>query len=191
MVRLALLLTATFVTLGQAFTALPTRDGSIRMHSGNPPSNAPSVQPLHMVAAASDGFDEDHNVQRRRSSSGKRNNNENGNWDLSTSEGTTSGSSKFVTGDEMHRLRHEVLAMRLELQEARRSGTIDQVEALERAIMKAQQVDAEFVYTVSLERMELAQQEDPGQGQEPCKEQGSSSSPRMDRWKTPCSIRSV
>ncbi|KAL3897849.1 MAG: hypothetical protein SGARI_006820 [Bacillariaceae sp.] len=91
---------------------------------------------------------------------------------------------KFVSGDELHRLRHQVLALRLELQEARRSLQQLQdeqqqleeeeedieyrhtrhyhekrVHELEQAIMKTQQVDAEFVYTVSLQRQELAEQE--------------------------------
>ena len=69
-----------------------------------------------------------------------------------------SAESRFVTGDELHRLRHKVLAMSLELQEARRSASPEVVEQLERSILKAQQVDAEFVYTVSLERMEAAEQ---------------------------------
>lgn len=92
--------------------------------------------------------------------------------------------NKFVTGDDLHRLRHQVLALRLELQEARRNlqqyadikgddtNEDDDVEyrhtrhyhqervhELEQAIMKTQQVDAEFVYTVSLERQELAERE--------------------------------
>jgi hypothetical protein len=86
--------------------------------------------------------------------------------------------NKFVSGDELHRLRHQVLALRLELQEARRSlqqfhdyddddteyrhtrHYLEQrVHELEQAIMKTQQVDAEFVYTVSLQRQELAEQE--------------------------------
>ncbi|OEU20899.1 hypothetical protein FRACYDRAFT_139218, partial [Fragilariopsis cylindrus CCMP1102] len=87
---------------------------------------------------------------------------------------------KFVTGDDLHRLRHQVLGMRLELQEARReaeeeydeedeeetrgseyssSSISKKVQELERSIMKTQQVDAEFVYTVSLERKELAEQD--------------------------------
>lgn len=89
--------------------------------------------------------------------------------------------NKFVSGDELHRLRHQVLALRLELQEARRSlrqyedSEIlededvmeyrhtrhyheQRVHELEQAIMKTQQVDAEFVYTVSLQRQELAEQ---------------------------------
>jgi hypothetical protein len=72
------------------------------------------------------------------------------------STGRSSSSSKFVKGDDLHRLRHQVLALRLELQEARRNGDAERVRDLERAIMKTQQVDAEFVYTVSLEREELA-----------------------------------
>jgi hypothetical protein len=90
----------------------------------------------------------------------------------------SNNNNKFVTGDELHRLRHQVLSLRLELQEARRNlshcstvETADNVEyrytrqyhqqrvhELEQAIMKTQQVDAEFVYAVSLERQELAEQ---------------------------------
>ncbi|KAG7350453.1 protein of unknown function DUF3506 containing protein [Nitzschia inconspicua] len=121
------------------------------------------------------------NTQQQRKVNGPKNNN----------------GSKFVTGDELHRLRHQVLALRLELQEARRNllqfssfedneddttaTTItkmynkveeeevameyrhtrryhqQRVRELEQAIMKTQQVDAEFVYTVSLERQELAE----------------------------------
>ena len=95
-----------------------------------------------------------------------------------------STATKFVSGDELHRLRHQVLALRLELQEARRNLHLydddddddmncenedieyrrtrhcheQRVLELERAIMKTQQVDAEFVYTVSLQRQELAEQ---------------------------------
>ena len=78
-------------------------------------------------------------------------------WRGLREEDKTAG-SRFVTGDELHRLRHKVLAMSLELQEARRSASPEVVEELERSILKAQQVDAEFVYTVSLERMEAAEQ---------------------------------
>jgi hypothetical protein len=66
--------------------------------------------------------------------------------------------SKFVSGDDLHRLRHKVLAMRLDLQEARHNIDTDAVAELERTILKAQQVDAEFVYAVSMERMEVAEQ---------------------------------
>jgi hypothetical protein len=108
-----------------------------------------------MVAHTSESFGDDfpEGLPRRRPRSG--------------SEDAASGGrsiqkeeakSKYVSGDDLHRLRHEVLAMRLELQEARRSASKLRVRELEREIMKAQQVDAEFVYTVSLERQELAEQ---------------------------------
>ncbi|MGK3734404.1 MAG: hypothetical protein ACI8RD_000885 [Bacillariaceae sp.] len=94
----------------------------------------------------------------------------------SGSNNSDSDDIKFVTGDDLHRLRHQVLAMRLELQEARREAEDEDEETeyssspssssinrkvyeLERSIMKTQQVDAEFVYTVSLERKELAEQD--------------------------------
>ena len=161
MVRMNLILTASLATVACGFTTLPTsNDVSSRVFYSSAPSNAPVIQPLHMVATSSDGFDEENNPHRFSSSKGKSGDSSNigsraGGVDISES----TSSSRFVTGDELHRLRHEVLAMRLELQEARRSGTKEQIRELERAIMKAQQVDAEFVYTVSLERMELAQQE--------------------------------
>lgn len=106
-----------------------------------------------MVATGGNFFDE-YSSQRRDSS---------GDEDSMSSNRVRQGSSgkssdKFVTGDDLHRLRHQVLAMRLELQEARGSGNMERVRDLERAIMKTQQVDAEFVYTVSLERQVLAQQ---------------------------------
>lgn len=152
MVRISLLLTATLATVANAFTTLPTsHDLSSRVFHSSAPSNAPAIQPLHMVATSSDNFD-DESISRRRRASRKGNSGDN-------VEISDCAASKFITGDELHRLRHEVLAMRLELQEARRSGSKEQVRDLERSIMKAQQVDAEFVYTVSLERMELAQQE--------------------------------
>eukprot|EP00531_Pseudo-nitzschia_arenysensis_P012804 CAMPEP_0116124474 /NCGR_PEP_ID=MMETSP0329-20121206/5299_1 /TAXON_ID=697910 /ORGANISM="Pseudo-nitzschia arenysensis, Strain B593" /LENGTH=382 /DNA_ID=CAMNT_0003618455 /DNA_START=230 /DNA_END=1378 /DNA_ORIENTATION=- len=108
---------------------------------------------LEMVSTASTGgnFFEDFNNRRPDGSDGQDNNNNRVQQDSSIP-------SKFVTGDDLHRLRHQVLALRLELQEARRSDDADRVRDLERAIMKTQQVDAEFVYTVSLERQELAQQ---------------------------------
>lgn len=65
---------------------------------------------------------------------------------------------KFVTGDELHKLRREVMAMRLELQVARRNGSKLLVRALEKAIMNAQKVDAEFIYKVSMERREFAEE---------------------------------
>ena len=79
--------------------------------------------------------------------------------------------SRFLTGDALHKLRHEVMAMRLELQVARHSGSTRMVRALEKAIMNAQKVDAEFVYKVSIERHELAQKKGLSQEAEKYMEQ--------------------
>lgn len=66
--------------------------------------------------------------------------------------------SRFVVGDELHVLRGQVLGMRDRLKEARRLGAEREVSELERAIIRAQAMDAEFVYQVSLERMDAAQE---------------------------------
>lgn len=63
----------------------------------------------------------------------------------------------FLQGDELHRLRQQVLGMRQSLQEARDSADTKRVQQLSRAILSAQQLDGEFMYLVSLERMEAAQ----------------------------------
>ena len=117
---------------------------------------------VEMVSTASTGgnFFDDFNPQRRDGKDGQDASSSN-NMNINRNQiqdGSTDKSSKFVAGDDLHRLRHQVLAMRLELQEARRNDDADRVRDLERAIMKTQQVDAEFVYTVSLERQQLAQQ---------------------------------
>jgi Cyclin D1 binding domain len=147
---MSLLLSATLTSMASGFTTLPTTyDYSSRGNQHKAP--AAPLQPLHMISASfSDHWDEDNNNPHHLRDSPRKNhpnNNKNG------------AISKFVTGDDLHRLRHEVLAMRLELQEARRSGTMEKVRELEKTIMKSQQVDAEFVYICSMERMELAQQE--------------------------------
>eukprot|EP00339_Tiarina_fusa_P023018 CAMPEP_0117030960 /NCGR_PEP_ID=MMETSP0472-20121206/22306_1 /TAXON_ID=693140 ORGANISM="Tiarina fusus, Strain LIS" /NCGR_SAMPLE_ID=MMETSP0472 /ASSEMBLY_ACC=CAM_ASM_000603 /LENGTH=351 /DNA_ID=CAMNT_0004739183 /DNA_START=205 /DNA_END=1260 /DNA_ORIENTATION=- len=112
---------------------------------------------LKMVSSTSDGFADDFNdgLPQRRPPSGTPG---------SASSRKTRDGVKFVEGDALHQLRHEVLAMRLELQEARRAQNIDMVKELESRIMQAQQVDAEFVYTVALERQEIAEKR--GQFQE-------------------------
>ena len=117
---------------------------------------------VEMVSTASTGgnFFDDFNPQRRDGKDGQDASSSN-NMNINRNQiqdGSTDKSSKFVAGDDLHRLRHQVLAMRLELQEARRNDDADRVRDLERSIMKTQQVDAEFVYTVSLERQQLAQQ---------------------------------
>lgn len=128
-----------------------------------------STGPLSMVATASDNFGDEfpEGLPRRVPDSGAQGKTGGSNQvreeDLST--------SKFVSGDELHSLRHEVLAMRLELQEARRSASKERVRELETAIMKAQQVDAEFVYTVPLDRIEFAEQKGMFQEAEKFKQQ--------------------
>lgn len=124
-------------------------------------SQRTSSSRVEMVSTTSTGgnFFDDFNPQRRDGSDGQdASNNMNTNRNQIQDGSTDKSSSKFVTGDDLHRLRHQVLAMRLELQEARRNDDADRIRDLERAIMKTQQVDAEFVYTVSLERQQLAQQ---------------------------------
>jgi hypothetical protein len=64
--------------------------------------------------------------------------------------------SRFVQGDDLHTLRRQIFTLRQELATARGMGATDRVHELERTILKAQQVDAEFVYQVSLERMNFA-----------------------------------
>jgi hypothetical protein len=64
--------------------------------------------------------------------------------------------SRFLQGDELHQLRKQVLDFQQELREAGRSQDTIAVEKLERAIVQAQQVDAEFMYTVATERMQAA-----------------------------------
>lgn len=69
----------------------------------------------------------------------------------------TEDTERFMTGDDLHILRKQVLNMREELQTARKLRATDRVDQLERAIIKAQAVDAEFVYLVSMERVESAE----------------------------------
>jgi hypothetical protein len=63
----------------------------------------------------------------------------------------------FLSGDDSHQLRRQVLGLQEELHEARRLQDTPQVARLERAIVSAQHVNAEFMYTVSTERMLVAQ----------------------------------
>lgn len=99
-----------------------------------------------MVAASSDSFGDDLPERNMNQHFGKGKVND------------SQKRVKFVTGDELHKLRHDVMAMKLELQEARRSGSKLLVRALEQAIIQAQQVDAEFVYTISKERQAMAEE---------------------------------
>jgi hypothetical protein len=66
--------------------------------------------------------------------------------------------SRFLQGDALHQLRQQVLDLQQELTLARNSITQDvtAIEKLERSILSAQQVDAEFIYTVATDRMQAA-----------------------------------
>lgn len=151
MVRALNLLLSTVVVGVSGFTTLTlhNRDVVASTSSSSPPNS------LKMVSTTnSDNFGDDFGdglPERRRifpqSSS-----------DRSSSSTEQEEGSKFVQGDALHNLRHEVLAMRLELQEARRTKNALHVKDLEQRIMKAQQVDAEFVYTVAMERQAIAEQ---------------------------------
>jgi Cyclin D1 binding domain len=66
--------------------------------------------------------------------------------------------SRYLQGDELQQLRQRVYSMRQSLQEARESGRTLSVQTLSRSILAAQQLDGEFMYQVSLERMEAAAQ---------------------------------
>jgi hypothetical protein len=63
----------------------------------------------------------------------------------------------FAKGDELHMLRQSVLDLRAQLHDARSVDDSRKILELQRAILQAQQRDAEFVYSVSLERMEAAE----------------------------------
>jgi Cyclin D1 binding domain len=65
---------------------------------------------------------------------------------------------RYLQGDELHRHRKRVLGMRQSLHEARDTGNTVRVQQLSRAVLTAQQLDGEFMYQVSLERMEAASQ---------------------------------
>jgi hypothetical protein len=84
-------------------------------------------------------------------------------FDLSRSSPSTNKSkkddkqqSRFLQGDDLHQLRKQVLDFQQDLREASRTQDTIAVEKLERAIVQAQQVDAEFMYTVATERMQAA-----------------------------------
>lgn len=64
--------------------------------------------------------------------------------------------SKYAQGDELYRLRQNVLSLRRELEHARSNNDVLKTRRVSRRILDAQQRDAEFMYQVSLERMEAA-----------------------------------
>lgn len=66
---------------------------------------------------------------------------------------------KYVTGDDLIHLRQHALSLREELQQARLLQATRRIQELEQQILKIHTVDAEFVYTISLERMYMAEAE--------------------------------
>jgi hypothetical protein len=78
--------------------------------------------------------------------------------DLYEADSKTGDHSSFLVGDELHLHRQKVLLMRQDLDQARNRHQTKRVRRLTKAILAAQEQDAEFMYQVSLERMEAAQQ---------------------------------
>ena len=62
--------------------------------------------------------------------------------------------TRFLTGDDLQELRQQVLDLRAELQTA----PMSRKRELEQTILRAQQMDAEFMYQVALERAQAAEQ---------------------------------
>ena len=69
---------------------------------------------------------------------------------------TTSTPSRFLQGDELHRLRRRVLNMKQSLYTARQQQDIQQIQQLTLAILAAQNLDAEYIYTSSLIKQQNA-----------------------------------
>jgi hypothetical protein len=92
------------------------------------------------------------------SSSGSSSSSNKNRLGLSNNKKDDKKQSRFLQGDDLHQLRQQVLDLQQELHQARNSRTQDTiaVEKLERAILSAQQVDAEFIYTVATDRMQAA-----------------------------------
>jgi hypothetical protein len=64
--------------------------------------------------------------------------------------------TRFLAGDDLQQLRQQIFALRQELAQARDMEDTPRVHELERTILKAQQLDAEFIYHVALERLEAS-----------------------------------
>lgn len=64
--------------------------------------------------------------------------------------------SRFLQGDELHRLRRRVWNMKQSLYTARQTQDIVQIQQLTCAILAAQNLDAEYIYTVSLQQQQQA-----------------------------------
>ena len=64
--------------------------------------------------------------------------------------------SRFLQGDELHRLRRRVLNMKQSLYVARQQQDIQQIQQLTFAILAAQDLDAEYIYASSLIKQQNA-----------------------------------
>lgn len=102
-------------------------------------------QPLHMSLSSSFGdWDLPEEIP-------------NGHEDTSLLEALPFEKPKFANGDDLQRLRRTVLGLRAELHDAKAIRDSARILELQRLIVRAQQLDAEFVYSVALERMENAE----------------------------------
>ena len=63
----------------------------------------------------------------------------------------------FLHGDNLQRLRRQVMLWRGELHDAQSCRDTERTLEIQHSIIKAQQQDAEFVYAIALERMEAAE----------------------------------
>jgi hypothetical protein len=80
---------------------------------------------------------------------------EDGMWGGSNTQ-QESSSSRFVQGDDLHKLRQQTLELRSELHYARAINNEQRIRQLSRQILDAQRQDAEFMYQVALERLQTA-----------------------------------
>lgn len=127
-------------SVASAFTSL-TVSSSLRSTF----ASVRQPQPLHMSLSSSFGdWDLPEEIP-------------NGHEDTSLLEAPPVEKPKFANGDDLQRLRRTVLGLRAELHDAKASQDSARILELQRSIVRAQQLDAEFVYSVSLERMESAE----------------------------------
>lgn len=67
--------------------------------------------------------------------------------------------SRFAHGDELIQLRKDVESMRVDLLDARSTGDVARMNSLKVEITKAGAKDAEFIYELAMQRMQLAERE--------------------------------
>jgi len=109
----------------------------------------------------SDDTNENRNERRRRRHPRRNNKNKNNNNHMSEQrrqrlELEKDRDARFLKGDELQQLRQKVLDLRDELHS---TSVHERRRELEKTILKAQQMDAEFIYQVATERAEAAEQE--------------------------------